>query len=87
MVVKGDEAKGSKKAKERITALLACSAVGEKLTPLVIGRSANPRCFRGVTACLPVTYAANKKASMTSDLFQSRLNTVNIKMKSENRSI
>ena len=87
MVAKGDEAKGSKKAKERITALLACSAVGEKLTPLVIGRSANPRCFRGVTACLPVTYAVNKKAWMTSDLFQSWLNTVNIKMKSENRSI
>ena len=61
--------------------------MGEKLTPLVIGRSANPRCFRGVTACLPVTYAANKKAWMTSDLFQSWLNTVNINMKRENRSI
>ncbi|XP_062511789.1 tigger transposable element-derived protein 6-like [Corticium candelabrum] len=60
MVVKGDEAKGSKTAKERITALLARSAVGENLTPLVIGRSANPRCFRGVTACFPVTYAAKK---------------------------
>ena len=87
MVAKGEEAKGGKNSKERITALLACSAMGEKLTPLVVGRSANPRCFRGVTACLPVTYASTKKAWMTSQLFQTWLNTVNTKMKSEDRSI
>jgi hypothetical protein len=34
---KGEEAKGGKLAKERLTVLLACSAVGEKLKPLVIG--------------------------------------------------
>ncbi len=69
--------------------LLACSAVGEKLTPLVIGHSAKPRCFKGLvsTLCLPVTYSSNKKAWMTSDLFQQWLDKLNGKMKTENRSI
>ena len=46
--MKGDNAAGVKTAKERITVLLCASATGEKLKPLVIGRSANPRCFRGL---------------------------------------
>ena len=60
------------KAKDRISILLACSAEGEKLTPFVIGRSANPRCFKGLasSACLPVSYSSNKKAWMTAVLFQ-----------------
>ncbi|KAI0221817.1 Tigger transposable element-derived protein 4, partial [Lamellibrachia satsuma] len=70
MVIKGDPRKGIKTSKERITVLLACSAAGEKLTPLVIGKAANPRWFRGVDkALLPVTYRANRKAWMTSVLF------------------
>lgn len=67
MTVRGEEAKGGKKSKERITVLLACSAEGEKLMPYVIGHSANPRCFKGLAsmACLPVSYSSNKKAWMT----------------------
>ena len=58
MSVKGDEVKGGKKSKERITLLLACSAEGEMLMPFVIGHSANPRCFKGLAslACLPVSW-------------------------------
>ena len=48
LVVKKGERKGGKKAKERITLLLCCSATGEKLEPLILGKSANPRCFRGI---------------------------------------
>ncbi len=69
MTIKGETVKGGKKSKERITALLACSAEGEKLVPLVIGHSVNPRCFKGL-ASLPVSYSSNKKAWMTSELFQ-----------------
>ena len=47
-VVRDDPRKGIKTSKERITVLLACSAAGEKLTPLVIGKAERPRCFRGV---------------------------------------
>ena len=64
MSVKGEEARGGKKSKEKITVLLACSAEREKLMPFVIGHSANPRCFKGLASleCLPVSYSSNKKA-------------------------
>ena len=39
MSVKGEEAKGGRKSKERITVLLVCSAEGEKLRPFVIGHA------------------------------------------------
>ena len=59
MVTKGDTCKGGKIAKKRITVLLCCSAMGEKLKPMVIGHSLKPRCFKGYKAAsLPVTYAA-----------------------------
>ena len=89
MVVRGDEAKGGKKSKERITVLLACSAVGEKLKPLVIGNSAKPRCFKKLPSllCLPVTYASNKKAWMTSDIFKQWVEKINNKMITQRRSI
>ena len=89
MSVKGEEAKGGRKSKERITVLLVCSAEGEKLRPFVIGHSANPRCFKGLAsiACLPVTYCSNKKAWMTAALFQQWLDKLNSKRKCEGRSI
>lgn len=66
LVVRGDEAKEGKKSKDRITVLLACSAIGENVTPLVIGHSAKPRCFRRFPShlCLPVTYRCFKQKSM-----------------------
>ncbi len=89
MVVKGNEAKGGKKAKQRISVLLACSCEGETLTPFVIGHSAGPRCFRGLASllCLPVKYAAYKKAWMTSELFKQWLDGLNNKMREQHRSI
>ena len=89
LTVKGDDCRGGKKSKDRISVLLACSAVGEKLTPFVIGHSARPRCFKGLasTLCLPVTHSSNKKAWMTGDLFQQWLDKLNSKMKAESRSI
>ena len=59
---------GGKKAKERVTALFAVSLTGEKKQPLIIGKNQKPRCFKGIEK-LPVSYAANKNAWMTSALF------------------
>ena len=78
MVLHDDPRKGIKTSKERITVLLACSAAGHKLKPLVIGKAENPRCYRGTNkASLPVTYRANRKAWMTSILFQEWLERIN----------
>ena len=68
--------------------LLACSAAGEKLTPLVIGKALNPRCFRGVDkGLLPVIYRANRKAWMTGLLFKEWLQRLDGKMWSQKRKI
>ena len=88
MVLHDDPRKGIKTSKERITVLLACSAAGHKLKPLVIGNADNPRCFRGTDkASLPVTYRANRKAWMTSILFQEWLERINSAMKLQRREI
>jgi hypothetical protein len=87
-VVKGDRCTSGKNSKERLTVLLACSAEGEKLKPLVIGKSTNPRCFRGYQRhSLPVIYKNNKKSWMTSTIFQEWINTINNKMKIQKRKI
>ena len=66
---KGATCSGGKKSKDRITVLFTCSAIGEKLKSLVIGKSANPRCFKGCKHLLPVKYTANRKAWMNTREF------------------
>ena len=62
----GDSRKGIKLQKDRLTVLVACSTTGERLPLLVIGKSANPRCFSGRSKqSLGVTWRHNKKAWMT----------------------
>lgn len=45
---KGESCSGGKIAKERLTVLLCVSMSGEKLKPLVIGKSVKPRYFKGI---------------------------------------
>ena len=64
---------GSKKAKDRITALVAVNMDSSDQRPLLIIRnSRNPRCFRGVQQ-LPTSYTNNKSAWMTSSIFHNWL--------------
>ena len=71
--MKGEHCSGGKKSKERITVLICANMTGtEKLSLLVIGKFAKPRCFKNVRT-LPVQYEANRKAWMISDLFSSWL--------------
>ncbi|GFV82661.1 tigger transposable element-derived protein 6 [Trichonephila clavipes] len=58
----------------------------EKLTPLAIGKSAKPRCFKG-TNSFPTKYRSNKKALMTTELFNEWLVSLNSDMKIEKRNI
>jgi len=78
--------KGGKMAKDRITVALTCSAVGEKLTPWVIGKSRKPRCLRGVNLD-NVVYRSSPKAWMVNPIFNEYLLTLNQKMFNEGRKI
>ena len=88
VVAKGDECKSGKLSKDRLTVLLCGSAPGEKLMPLVIGRSTNPRCFksRHMTS-LRVTYESNNKAWVTGELFAVWMRRVDNRMRRQNRHI
>ena len=73
---------GGKNSKDRITVLLAASAAGEKLRPLVIGKSKKPRCFYGFEIpMLGVDYDYSKKSWMTTDIFTTWLNPLNNRMR------
>lgn len=81
--------KGKRKDKERITILLCTNATGtDKLKPLVIGKSANPRCLKNVRReNLGVKYEANKKAWMTSDIFGRWIRSLNSTNRLKRRKI
>ena len=88
LVASGDKCTGGKNSKERITVMLCSSATGEKLPPLIIGKSANPRCFRGVNrAALGAQYYSNKKAWMTSELFEDWLTNLDNRFKAQKRKV
>lgn len=58
----------------------------EKLPLFIIGKSKKPRCFKNIKS-LPVIYRANKKAWMTSVLFEEWLLMLDEKFLAENRKI
>jgi hypothetical protein len=62
-------APGFKASKSRITAMVCANITGShKLPLLVIGKSKNPRCFKGIKT-LPVTYKNQTNSWMSSDIF------------------
>jgi hypothetical protein len=71
MMFKNSEAYGgAKKLKDRLSVLLLCNMTGSvKVKPLVIGKAANPRCFKNIKN-KPVNYASNANAWMTSAIFE-----------------
>jgi hypothetical protein len=61
---------------------------GEKLKPLVIAKSSNPRCFKNIKVeKLPVHYRNNKKAWMTTELMSNWLRIVDKDMRKAGRKI
>ena len=58
-------------SKQRITLAFIVNAAGGKEVPIVIGRAASPRCFKGLRDKknpLGVPYYLNTKAWMNSDI-------------------
>ncbi|KAG0439047.1 Tigger transposable element-derived protein 1 [Dictyocoela muelleri] len=83
-----DNLKGIKFNKTRITVLLTCNMVGDKLNPIVIGHYKTPIPLRNFsTEDLGVTYTHSSKAWMTSSLFSVYLKQLNGEMSKENRKI
>jgi DDE superfamily endonuclease len=68
---------------------LGANATGtHKLKPLVIGSSAKPRCLNHINLSrLPVTYKANSKAWMRSEIFSEWLRGLDNQFRRENRKI
>jgi hypothetical protein len=84
--LKRDPCSGGRNSKERITVLLAYSVDGtDRLPPIVIRKSENPRCFKNVRQ-LPTKYVVNRKAWVKQSVFTDILRAVGAKMYSENRS-
>ena len=75
-----------KSSKVRLTGLAASNALGEKLPKLVIGKSANPCCFKHITS-LPCKYTNQAKSWMDSDIFTRWLKKLDRKMIAEGRKI
>jgi hypothetical protein len=66
--------KGGKQGKDRITMILTCSALGEKLPPWITDKSKNPKAFRGQNMNkLKVKYTNSAKAWMTNPIFNQYL--------------
>ena len=85
-VFKNDKCVGGRHSKERITVMVTASMAGERFPLLVIGKSANPRCFKGLPK-RPLHYENNRKAWMTSEIFERYIRKLDQKMAKQNRKI
>ncbi|UYV80666.1 hypothetical protein LAZ67_19001323 [Cordylochernes scorpioides] len=84
---KHEKCHGGKLSKERVTLLVGANMDGsEKLPLLMIGKAANPRCFKNVKT-KPVDYANSARAWMTSYLFEKWLLNLDKKFTKEKRKV
>ena len=82
-----DSLSGSKKVKDRVTALVAVNMDGTDKRPLfIVGKSKQPRCFRGVPE-LPTPYTNSANAWMTASIFRQWLVEFNRDMTKESRNV
>ena len=80
---------GGKRSKERLTCAFFVNASGGKEKPIVIGKAANPRCFKGISdrSTLPCQYFSQRKAWMESGILEEILQKLNRQLKKDNRRI
>lgn len=84
--VKGERCVGGQLSKDRITLLFCASMEGEKLPPLIIGKSKNPRCFKNVDIT-SLNYKNNQNAWMTSTIFSNWIMSWDSKLRKIKRNI
>ena len=79
---------GGKKAKRRVTIALLANEDAEKEDAIVIWKSENPRCFKGINKTkLPVQYFSQPNGWMTGEILDRVLFKWNRKLRSTDRSI
>lgn len=76
---------GVKEPKDRFTALLTVSMVGEKVKPMIVGKSQLPRSFPKSNFLPNFYYAFSPSAWVTSSIFLRYLLILNEMFKSQNR--
>ncbi|GBO01314.1 Tigger transposable element-derived protein 4 [Araneus ventricosus] len=87
LIFKKENCFGGKQSKARLSAMLGANMSGhQKLKPLVIGRSKNPRCFKGAKS-LEVDYDFNKKSWMTSEICKKWVQKLDKRMIAECRKV
>lgn len=67
-IFKGETCSGGKMSKKKLTVFVCANIIGtSKKILFIIEKSKTPRCFENIKF-LPVTYEANKRVWMTSEL-------------------
>ena len=86
--MKRKQCKEGKKCKQRMTVALFVNAAGEKETPVVIWKSENPRCFKGIDKSkLAVSYFSQQKSWMTGEILYNVLTKLNRQLSAKQWSI
>ena len=83
------QCRGGKKCKQWITVTFIVNAAGEsEVKPIVIWKSDNPRCFKGVDKSqLPVLYFSHSKAWMTGEILDAVLSQIDRKLRISGRFV
>lgn len=82
---KGDQPKGWKSQKSRLTILFICSSTGSYKRVFCIGKPKKPRCFKNKN--IPVTYFSNKNSWMTVTTWNEILAILDSDMVKNNKKI
>jgi transposase-like protein len=86
--LKGEDCHRGKRSKERITVLPCANMTGsEKLPLLVIGKWANPRCFKARNRPVPLEYKSQRAAWMNGDIFTEWLKKLDRKFHCQGRKV
>nr|XP_042911118.1 tigger transposable element-derived protein 6-like [Parasteatoda tepidariorum] len=84
---RGEKVPGYKKNKDRVTLLFCANqAETEKLEPLMIGKSKQPRCLKGIQKC-PIPYMHSRNAWMTRNIFRKWLVDLDLDFKRRNKKV
>ena len=84
----GNQTDAPKKDSSKLTVLFACNAMGHKLAPVFICKSAHPRCFKNFDWNEEgIIYPSNTASWMSVDIFNEWLEIVNKHRREENRVI